>query len=78
MNDERTPETILEPERYELHDAPQYHFDLNRRQFFKTLGAGIVVYLLLHDFDVDAQESGAGGRRGGFGQPLPQDIDACP
>lgn len=78
MKGERIPETILEPERYEFHDAPVYHFDLNRRQFFKTLGAGIVVCVLLHDFEVDAQqESGGRGQRGGgVGQPLPQDIGA--
>jgi len=76
MKGERIPEAVLEPERYEFQEPPLYHFDLNRRQFFKTLGAGIVVYVLLHNFEVDAQqESGGRGRRGGgFGWPLPQDI----
>ena len=48
----------LEPERYELHAAPIHHFDLDRRDFFKTLSGGIVVLFLLED--VPAQESGGG------------------
>ena len=31
----------LEPERYELTAAAPYRFDLDRREFFKFLGAGI-------------------------------------
>jgi len=33
----------LEPERYELREGAPYRFDLGRRDFFKFLGAGIVV-----------------------------------
>ena len=32
----------LEPERYELRAAAPYRFDLDRRDFFKFLGAGVV------------------------------------
>ena len=42
-------EFSIEPERYELHAAPVYHFDLARRDFFKVLGGGIVVLFLLED-----------------------------
>ena len=60
--------TPLEPERYELLAGPAYNFPLDRRGFFKTLGAGIVVASFLQ-----AQESG-GGRRGG--QSAPKEISA--
>ena len=54
----------IEVERYELRAGPMYRFELERREFFKVLGCGIVVFLLA---DVaEAQESGSsGGRRGG-------------
>jgi len=58
-------EIQIEPERYELHAAPLYHFDLDRRQFFKTLGCGVVVLFMVEV--ALAQESGGGGRRGGRG-----------
>ncbi len=57
----------LEPERYELFSGPAYHFTPDRRDFFKILGGGIVVLLLLPK-DAAAQESGARGR-GGTGLP---------
>ena len=63
----------LEPERYELHAAPAYRFDLGRRDFCKSLGGGLVVLLLLDK--ALAQESGGGRRRGGGGGS-PQDIGA--
>ena len=63
----------LEPERYELHAAPAYRFDLGRRDFCKSLGGGLVVLLLLDK--ALAQESGGGRRRGGGGG-TPQDIGA--
>ena len=56
---------FIEPERYELHAAPQYRFETDRRQFFKVLGCGVVV-VFLADFS-SGQESGGGGRRGGRG-----------
>ena len=67
-------EFSIEPERYELHAAPVYHFDLARRDFFKVLGGGIVVLFLLED--ALGQESGGGRRRGGFGQRRPQELGA--
>jgi nicotinate dehydrogenase subunit B len=61
-------EIPLEPERYELSAPPTYHFDVDRRQFFKFLGAGILVICALKG--VRGQESGSGKR----GSELPQDI----
>ena len=61
----------MEPERYEL-DAPlPYRFSFARRNFFKTVGAGILVLGLLDK--AAAQES---GRRGSGRRPSPQDIGA--
>jgi isoquinoline 1-oxidoreductase len=62
----------LEPERYELRVRAPYRFDLGRRDFFKFLGAGLVVASVLRP--IAAQESG--GARQFRGDSLPQDIDA--
>lgn len=64
---------VIEPERYELRAAAPYRFDLDRRDFFKFLGAGILVVSVLKPI-ASAQESGGGRRRGG--ESLPKDIDA--
>jgi nicotinate dehydrogenase subunit B len=63
----------LEPERYELRAAAPYRFDLDRRDFFRFLGAGVVVVSVLKPAIV-AQESG--GARQRRGESLPQQIDA--
>ncbi|MGA8237649.1 MAG: molybdopterin cofactor-binding domain-containing protein, partial [Candidatus Sulfotelmatobacter sp.] len=75
MNDDRVFEPLdfeipLEPERYELRARPAYHFEVDRREFFKFLGAGMLVVCALKG--VQAQESGSGRRRAG--EELPQDI----
>ena len=61
----------LEPERYELAAPPAYRFDVDRREFFKFLGAGILIIGALKNADA-LQESGA--RR--TGESLPQEIGA--
>jgi isoquinoline 1-oxidoreductase len=66
-------ETALEPERYELQAGPAYHFQVDRRDFFKFLGAGILVVCVLKDTS-SAQESGRGGRPAG--EALPKEIGA--
>src|SRR5437868_14200682 len=60
----------FEPERYELLAGPAYRFELNRRSFLKTLGAGIVAV----SFVARAQESGGGRGRGRAN--IPQEIGA--
>jgi nicotinate dehydrogenase subunit B len=65
-------QATLEPERYELSAAAPYHFDLDRREFFKFLGAGVVVVSVLKSAVV-AQESGS---RRWHGDSLPKEIDA--
>jgi isoquinoline 1-oxidoreductase len=75
MNEESSPEMFIEPERYELHADTLYHFKLDRREFFKTLGCGLVVLFLIET--AVAQESGGGGRRGGRGRVRrPAEISA--
>jgi CO/xanthine dehydrogenase Mo-binding subunit len=74
MKNHETPELFIEPERYELQAAPVYRFDVDRREFFKVLGCGVVVLLLVET--ALAQESGGGRRGGGRGGPRPMEISA--
>jgi hypothetical protein len=53
-----------EPERYELASAPVYTFDLDRRDFFKLLGAGVLVFSVLRQ-TAWSQESGRARGSGG-------------
>jgi nicotinate dehydrogenase subunit B len=72
MSKRNLREIDIEPEHYELQEPPIHHFDLDRRDFFKLVGGGVAVFLLLPKGL--AQES---GRRGsGFREPLPQNIGA--
>ena len=68
-------EILFEPERYELHALPVRYSGLTRRQFFKALGSGIVVFLVLRDLEAVAQESGGRRRRGPMPR-LPLEIGA--
>ena len=53
----------IEPERYELAEGGHYRFDLERRDFLRVLGGGLVVIAALPA--VAAQESGRGTASGG-------------
>lgn len=56
---------LLEPERYELRsDDLPYTFDLNRRDFCRALGGGLIVLLVLPAIKAVAQEREQSGRRG--------------
>jgi nicotinate dehydrogenase subunit B len=77
MNDDRVLglldlEITLEPERYELRGGPPYRFEVDRREFFKFMGAGILVVCAIKG--VHAQESGSGKRASS--EELPRDIRA--
>jgi nicotinate dehydrogenase subunit B len=61
-----------EPERYELNEPPRYHFAVDRREFFKFLGAGVLIVCALKD--ASAQESG--GDKRAQSASLPKDIGA--
>jgi len=62
MSNHRINDTCIEPERYELFAEPNYrfNFDLDRRDFFKWLGGGLVLV-----FTVDALASQESGRQAG-------------
>lgn len=62
----------IEPERYELFEAPRYQFDFDRREFLQALGGGLLVFLLVDDAMAQPPQ---GRRRGGAGGG-PQDIGA--
>jgi nicotinate dehydrogenase subunit B len=47
MNKQSLMEPFIEPERYELHEAAAW--ELDRRQFFRIAGGGVIVALLLGD-----------------------------
>ena len=74
MSDRTVEQVRLEPERYELSAAAAapYRFDLDRREFFKFLGAGVLVVSVLKPAAI-AQESGGTRQRRG---DLPKEIDA--
>ena len=59
MSHRNQAQILLEPERYELRAAAPYRFDLDRREFFRFLGAGVLVVSILKSAGV-AQESGWG------------------
>jgi isoquinoline 1-oxidoreductase len=61
-----------EPERYEFSAAPMHQFELARRDFFKILGAGIVVFAAAKDALV-AQET-APGSKAFHNEELPKEI----
>jgi nicotinate dehydrogenase subunit B len=62
----------LEPERYELTAPPAYRFEVDRREFFKFLGAGILIVGMQKNAHA-LQESGTGKRPD---KSLPQEIGA--
>jgi nicotinate dehydrogenase subunit B len=71
MRDPAAP--LIEPERYEFRASSAYHFELQRRDFFKFLGAGLLVACVAKEA-LAFQESGGGRRQGS--QSLPREISA--
>jgi len=71
----------IEPERYELTNSPVYpsiplsRLGINRRQFFKRLGGGVAVFLVLRPGEIFAQRQPEQGR-GAWREPLPQNLGA--
>jgi len=63
----------LDPERYELTAAPTYHFEVDRRDFFKFLGAGILIVCVLKSAHA-AQESGTA--KHSSDESIPEEIGA--
>ena len=61
-----------EPERYEFSAVPMHQFELARRDFFKILGAGIVVFAAAKD--ALALQETAPGSKSFHNEELPKDI----
>jgi isoquinoline 1-oxidoreductase len=57
----------VEPERYELSEPRRYAFEVDRREFIRLFGGGIVVVVAASD--LLAQESGRAQRRGNAAPP---------
>jgi nicotinate dehydrogenase subunit B len=57
MNHELDLSSPLEPERYELKAPPIYHFEVDRREFFKFLGAGVLIVCVLKDSQAEESVS---------------------
>jgi CO/xanthine dehydrogenase Mo-binding subunit len=69
----------IELERYELDAGPAYHFamvEMERRDFFKALGGGILIIVALKEALANQDQESGGGRRGSAGRSLPQEIGA--
>ncbi|MDB6016764.1 MAG: aldehyde oxidase and xanthine dehydrogenase, molybdopterin binding [Pedosphaera sp.] len=74
MSAPQMPEFLPELERYELQAAPLYRFELDRREFFRVLGCGVVVLFLMDT--ALAQESGSSGRQSTRRGQGPAEISA--
>jgi hypothetical protein len=68
-----TADDGIEPERYELFERPRYQFNVDRRDFIKAVGGGIVICLLLDEADAQQQGRRRGSRSGGN---VPQTLGA--
>ncbi|MFZ0523872.1 MAG: molybdopterin cofactor-binding domain-containing protein [Candidatus Acidiferrales bacterium] len=73
MTDKTHFDFPIERERYELQEAPPYRFETDRREFFKYLGAGVLIVCAAKATRA-GQESGGGRRHSG--EALPQEISA--
>ena len=71
MSDNPLLQMEMERERYELREPSLHHFNLVRRDFFKLLGAGMLVACVVKE-TLALQESGARSR----GEALPKEIGA--
>jgi CO/xanthine dehydrogenase Mo-binding subunit len=63
---------VAEPERYEFSWDPIHQFEFARREFFKILGAGIVVFVVAKD--ALALQETAPGSRSFHNEELPNEI----
>ena len=66
-------QSLLSPT-YELKAGPPYRFDLDRREFFKFLGAGILV---VFDSETDLPGRRNPGERGEAGEHFPGSTLGC-
>lgn len=59
---------FTEPERYELHEGPFYHFQISRREFVQVIGAGVLISVAVPT--TFAQRSGRGEGSANLAQRL--------
>jgi nicotinate dehydrogenase subunit B len=76
MSKEFLSDEPYELERYELYAPSIYRFEVDRREFFKLLGSGVVVVLSLGNGFGNQQESGRGNRRREATPEMPEEIGA--
>src|SRR5947209_532225 len=67
MSERQLPPLPFEVERYELYPEYLRTLEMSRRAFFKIVGGGVVVALLLGE--AEARQPGQGRRPGGEGAP---------
>ena len=72
MNPGTIDNGLIEPERYELFAEPAYRFDLDRRDFLKAVGGGIVVCLMLNDASGMQPPGARRGAAAGFEAAFPR------
>ena len=72
--DFRNSPVEIEPERYEFQAGPIHEFDLQRRDFFKLLGAGIAVFAVAKG--AAAKQETAPGSKSFHNEELPKQISA--
>jgi CO/xanthine dehydrogenase Mo-binding subunit len=68
------PKFNIELERYELFEGPLYRFEVDRRDFVKSFGAGLLVLLIAPKEVVFGAQQESG--RGGGGDRMPADVNA--
>jgi nicotinate dehydrogenase subunit B len=77
MNDELDRIDIVETERYELFETPNYSFHFDRRDFIKAFGAGIIFIVpLSRALAQQGQRAPGESGRGGANERVPNDIGA--
>ncbi len=77
LTSEERIEIPIEPERYELFASPLYRFKIDRREFFKLFGGGIVLFFTLKDavaFQRPQQKQLGESGRASSGRSLPEEI----
>src|SRR6185369_16644715 len=52
---------FTEPERYELHEGPFYHFQVSRREFVQVLGVGVLISVAVPSIFAQRAPRGGGG-----------------
>ena len=75
MNQDLRDRLPFEVERYELYDDPMFALAIDRRDFFRIAGAGIVVAILASELAAQEDEERPRGRTS-IGGPAPREIDA--